>query len=168
MSNTNGAIIGSSDFVAEQECVVLKKKNKMDAAAAKVSGFWANHRADIIAAEQQLVSQGGLVNDKFTVKALRALIVSRTGHGAKAKNNKDKALLKEALAACVANPASRCPPVASHDETVVNGDADGVQGDGASDVDGDSANSVNGDGVHSDGDGDSEGEDEDGEMEVDE
>jgi hypothetical protein len=71
-----------------------------------------------------------------------------------AKNNTGDAMLIEARAACVANAASRCPPVAPHDETSVNG-----------------ANSVNGDGAHgydANDDGDGEGEDKDSQPEVDE
>ena len=154
---TNGAIIGSDDFAREEECVALKKKIKTDAVAAKQSGFWAKHRAAINAAEQLFAASAGVI-DNFLVKHLKALIVSRTGHVPTAKSNTGDAMLIEARAACVANAASRCPPVAPHDETSVNVDADGVNGDGA--------NSVNGDGAHGYGDanddGDGEGEDEDG------
>jgi hypothetical protein len=85
-----------------------------------------------------------------SVKDLIALIASRTVHMPTAKNNTGGAILSEALDACAATAASLCPPVAPHDETGVNVDANGVNGDGA--------NSVNGDGVHGyDVDDDGEG-----------
>jgi hypothetical protein len=114
------------------------------------------------AAEQLFADRAGVI-DNFLVKDLKALIVSRTCHVPMAKNNTGDAMLIEARAACVANAASRCPPVAPHDETSVNVDADGVNGDGA--------NSVNGDGAHgydANDDGDGEGEDKDSQPEVDE
>jgi hypothetical protein len=112
--NTNGAIISSDDFSAEAECVALKKKSKVDAGAPKQSGFWANHRAAINAAEQLFADRAGVI-DNLLVKDLKALIVSRTGHVPTANSNTGDALLIEARAACAANAASRCPPVAPQD-----------------------------------------------------
>ena len=83
-----------------------------DAAQAKAdkeNAYWARHRQDVTEAEAELEAKG--TPSKLKVKELKALIISRTGSGPKATNNKapEFPILKEARAAMAANAESKCP-----------------------------------------------------------
>ena len=76
--------------------------------------FWGNWRHDVRCAEATLAEHG--TPSKSSAKQLKALIVSRTGHCARAANNKpvaeggEGATLIEARAAIAAHDATLCPP----------------------------------------------------------
>jgi hypothetical protein len=70
---------------------------------------WENKRVDVREAERALEAAGG-EPAQLTVKLLRALIFSCTWRTAKAKNNRENALLDEARAALESNHDTLLPP----------------------------------------------------------
>mmetsp|Transcript_50756 Transcript_50756/g.84131 ORF Transcript_50756/g.84131 Transcript_50756/m.84131 type:complete len:621 (+) Transcript_50756:212-2074(+) len=94
------------------------KRQKTDGAKGK---FWGNWREAVTAAEELLKARGGELA-ALGVGNLKAIIVSRTGHCAKAKNNTraqgqtEGAMLLEARAACDKQQSTQCPPAVDEDE----------------------------------------------------
>jgi hypothetical protein len=133
-SNKYGCIVGSEEHRAAVSSAKAGEagaaQKKLDAEAAK----WSKYCAVVLAVETALVDKGGDLK-ALQVSELKALVLSRTGHWPKAKNNKDGALLAEAVAAASAQPATLMPamPAAAAAASVgdVGGSADDALADGA-------------------------------------
>jgi hypothetical protein len=105
--NRYGVIVGS-----EEHRDAVNRSADIDHAAeskkrATQAAFWGRHRRSVLEAEAALVKEGDM--SKLSVGHLKSIVISRTGHPAKAKNNKEGALLAEATAAASAHPATRMP-----------------------------------------------------------
>lgn len=107
MHNRYGCIVGS----AEHAAAVKRAADAGAAAACKRSAseaaFWAKHRPAVLDAEDTLSEAASI--DDLKVGQLKAIVLSRTGHQPKSKNNNDGALLAEAAAAVRDHPATCMP-----------------------------------------------------------
>ena len=129
-SNLYGCIVGS----AQHRVAVSRARDKNKALAKKkqatVATFWDKHRPAAVKAETALAELGDI--DKLGVGHLKAIVLSRTGHLPKAKNNLDGALLAEAKAAATAQLSTLLPPQPAAPAAPADalGDADGGEGEG--------------------------------------
>ena len=125
-SNLYGCIVGS----AQHRVAVSRARDKNKALAKKkqatVATFWDKHRPAAVKAETALAELGDI--DKLGVGHLKAIVLSRTGHLAKAKNNLDGALLAEARAAATAQPSTLLPEPAVPAADAL-GDSEGGEGE---------------------------------------
>jgi hypothetical protein len=130
-----GMIVGGANWQA----AIAHARERGDTAATKKAAtekrFWSNHRASIRAAEQALAGSSGDAS-QLGVGQLKELIISRTGHVPKAKNNTGGALLGEAMAALTSQPNTLLPPTPPQTpprESATGAAQDDV-GDGVSDA----------------------------------
>ena len=107
--NQNGCCIWSEAHLAELEAVKEHKEATAAKKVQRVDQFWERWRPAVRGAETSIESLG--TPSKLKVCALKGLVVSRTGHCPKAKNNKPPAceLLAEARAAIAASRSTMCP-----------------------------------------------------------
>ena len=107
-ANALGCCLTSGAHLAELEAVREAQELKEAEKARKADEYWDRWRPRVRAAEEKLREHG--TPSKLSVADLNGLVVSRTGHCAKAKSNKENALLDEARAAvAVLGSASVCP-----------------------------------------------------------
>ena len=140
--NVHGCVITSKTH-GQQIAVDKQAVEDADAKKAdKENEFWQRHRPAVRNAEAALEEAGGTPSKIKGQKLLDALIVSRTGHLPKAKNNNvasgdtEGARLKEARAALTLSKETLCPPTpggkdAEEEEirrTERGADTDGEQG----------------------------------------
>jgi hypothetical protein len=86
--NRNGCVIGSAEY---KQSKARKAAAVIGAAAKKAAterAFWERHRPAVKAAELALQADPTLAQ-KQTQVTLKSLVISRSGHTAKAKNNTD-------------------------------------------------------------------------------
>jgi rubrerythrin len=98
------------EYQAEE---VAKEDAKQAKKVATERAMWEGKRADLRAAELALKAADGDVK-ALSVKILKALIFSRTGRPALAKNNHDNALREEAREAIASRDATLLPPTPPH------------------------------------------------------
>jgi len=126
--NVHGCVI-TSETHGEQ--LAANKQAAKDAATAKTTSsnaFWESRRAAVRAAEAALVEAGSDPAKIATQKQLADLIISRTNHLPKAKNNAvadgetEGARLKEARSAMAKQKSTLMPPTPSKDHLVTDTD----------------------------------------------
>jgi len=108
-NNRFGMVVGS----AEHKAAKLTVRNSEDGAVAKkqatIDKFWANNRESMLAADAALVEQEGNLSN-LLVGQLKSIVISRTGHLPKAKNNNDGALLEETRAVILTQATTTMSP----------------------------------------------------------
>jgi hypothetical protein len=107
--NRDGCVVGGPEWRAAQAQKQADDGAKQAKKIASERAVWENKRVDVREAERALEAAGG-EPAQLTVKLLRALIFSRTWRTAKAKNNRENALLDEARAALESNHDTLLPP----------------------------------------------------------
>ena len=105
--NRHGCVVGSAEFAAARASVAGAAIGAAAKKAATATKFWARHREAVLAAEAALEEHGGDLSQVTKVGDLKALIISRTGRTAKAKDR--DALRAEAEAARRASGATLMP-----------------------------------------------------------
>ena len=114
--NVLGCVITSETHGEQLKVAAQAVKDVAAKKTHKESAFWANNREAAEAAEAALVQAGGDPSMLKGQEVLKGLIISRTGHLPKAKNNNVEAgeteglRLKEARAAMALNAKTLCPP----------------------------------------------------------
>ena len=108
--NEMGLCLTSGAHLKELEAVEKEKAAKEKEKENRAKQFWINWRPKVKAAEAALTTHG--TPSKLRPGDLKALVVSRTGHCAKAPNNKspEKPLLAEVREAMEEKCATQCPP----------------------------------------------------------
>ncbi|KAJ1638337.1 hypothetical protein T492DRAFT_858580 [Pavlovales sp. CCMP2436] len=108
-NNRYGCVVGSDEFVAAKETVRNSEMGAVAKGQATLDKFWANNRGNVLAAEAALVEKAG---DLFSllVGQLKSIVISRTGHLPRAKNNSDGALLEETRGVILKQPITTMPP----------------------------------------------------------
>ena len=122
--NQYGCCISSGSHQTELEAEKQHKEATAAAKAQRADQFWERWRPAVRGAESSIESLG--TPSKLKVCELKGLVVSRTGHCAKAKNNKPPAceLLAEARAAIAASRSTMCPPTPEAGQRGDTGDDD--------------------------------------------
>ena len=115
--NGNGLYISGPDHGRELQARAEAQEAAEAAKVARAAACWTPERREAVAKAEELLAgecEGSverLAGQTGGVTHLRNLIWSRTARGPKAKNNKENALLTEAIAACETCGYTKCPPV---------------------------------------------------------
>lgn len=104
-----GLIIGSEEHQAAKVAVRERQASGVAKKAKTQAKFWSNHRAGVRAAEEVLAECDGDAS-QLSVSHVKNLIISRTGHMPKSKNNTGGAMLTEALEAIEKQSTTLLPP----------------------------------------------------------
>ncbi|KAJ1627525.1 hypothetical protein T492DRAFT_1024267 [Pavlovales sp. CCMP2436] len=94
-NNCFGMVVGSAEHKAAKLTVRISEDGAVAKKQATIDKFWANNREAVLAAEAAL---------------LKSIVISRTGHLPKAKNNNDGALLEETRAVILTQATTTMPP----------------------------------------------------------
>jgi hypothetical protein len=129
----HGVVVGGAEWAAARADSAARASSSAAKKVASELKFWESRRADVRAAERALAEQSGDPS-LLSVGQLKALIVSRTGKTASAKNNKEGAMLIEARAALDKQSATLIPATPPRAQPLV-GCADD-DGEGSGDDDG--------------------------------
>jgi hypothetical protein len=108
-NNRYGCVVGSDEFVAAKATVRNSETGAVAKKQATLDKFWANNRENVLAAEAALVEKAGDLSS-LLVGQLKSIVISRTGHLPKAKNNNDGALLEETRVVILKQPTTTMPP----------------------------------------------------------
>ena len=140
--NCHGLIITSTTHGQQLEVDKKAKEAVVTKKAGKENSFWEKHRTAVREAEAELVDAGSPSKLKGQ-QVLKDLILSRSGHLAKATNNTiapgetEGARLKELRAAMAKQPKTLCPP--TPEKTVEEEEIQRLEGRGEGDAGGSGA-----------------------------